>query len=395
MRAKPRTPLLDATRGERGFAIGYRQVHPDANMNYQLNRLLSDGSPAMHAEVEAIAPRIKTFDDWAHQLFAVEESASREGREADAARYARAGEFFLSPGDPRKAAAYDRFRARFEQAAAGRFERHEVPFGAASLPAIRLRRDAGRGVVVVCGGFDSFIEEFFAMLEVLHDRGLDVIAFDGPGQGGALHHHGLTMIPEWERPTGAILDHFGVRDVTFIGISLGGGLAIRAAAFEPRIARVVAFDVLDDFFETVSTRRGRLVGAMVRAALAVGADTALDRLVRRVMTRDLLLRWGFEQGMMVTGTRTPSAFLREARRYRTAPYADRVTQDVLLLAGEDDHLVPRRQLARQASTLVHARSITTRVFLRSEQAASHCQMGNLPLALDTIGTWIESRSSQH
>ena len=41
----------------------------------------------------------------------------------------------------------------------------------------------------------------------------------------------------------AVLDHFGLADVTLIGLSLGGYLAPRAAAFEERIKRVVAHDV--------------------------------------------------------------------------------------------------------------------------------------------------------
>jgi pimeloyl-ACP methyl ester carboxylesterase len=45
----------------------------------------------------------------------------------------------------------------------------------------------------------------------------------------------------------AVLDHFGLDGVTIVGISLGGGLAIRAAAHEPRVARVIADDILTDF----------------------------------------------------------------------------------------------------------------------------------------------------
>src|SRR5271155_219445 len=56
---------------------------------------------------------------------------------------------------------------------------------------------------------------------------------------------------EWpdavQLPVGAVLDHFGLDQVTLLGISLDGGLAIRAAAGEPRIARVICDDILTDF----------------------------------------------------------------------------------------------------------------------------------------------------
>ncbi|MCI4675962.1 hypothetical protein [Candidatus Mycolicibacterium alkanivorans] len=84
------------------------------------------------------------------------------------------------------------------------------------------------------------------------------------------------MIPEWERPMGAVLDHYGFDGVTAIGMSLGGGLVIRAAAFESRISRVIAFDILDDFFEVLARQIGPGVGPALRSLLTLGQSvTAL------------------------------------------------------------------------------------------------------------------------
>ncbi|WP_273482487.1 hypothetical protein [Dysosmobacter welbionis] len=55
--------------------------------------------------------------------------------------------------------------------------------------------------------------------------------------GAALRKSGLTFTPEWEKPVGAVLDHYGADNVTIIGVSLGGELCMRAAAMEPRIRR--------------------------------------------------------------------------------------------------------------------------------------------------------------
>ena len=51
------------------------------------------------------------------------------------------------------------------------------------------------------------------------------------------------MTQRWEEPVSAVLDYFHLDDVTLIGLSLGGYLALRTAAIENRISRVVAFDV--------------------------------------------------------------------------------------------------------------------------------------------------------
>ena len=76
------------------------------------------------------------------------------------------------------------------------------------------------------------------MMRYLADAGYDVIGFDGPGQGTTRRRHGLLFDYRWETPMGAVLDHSGLDDVTLVGLSLGGWLALRAAAFEKRIRRV-------------------------------------------------------------------------------------------------------------------------------------------------------------
>jgi hypothetical protein len=70
--------------------------------------------------------------------------------------------------------------------------------------------------------------------------------------------------------------------------------------------------------------------------------------------------------------------------------SERVQQDVLLLAGARDHYVPLPQLWDQIRLLSNARSIAARVFTAQEQAQAHCQVGNLPLAIDTISDWAHN-----
>ncbi|SDN30407.1 hypothetical protein SAMN05216355_101655 [Actinomyces ruminicola] len=93
--------------------------------------------------------------------------------------------------------------------------------------------------------------------------------------------------------------------------------------------------------------------------------------------------------MRVTGTDSPAQFLRFAGRLHTREVSAKVRADVLLLAGAQDHYVPLTPLPRQVRTLTAARSVTTRVFTEAEGCASHCQVGNLGLALRTIWAWEE------
>ena len=68
----------------------------------------------------------------------------------------------------------------------------------------------------------------------------------------------------------------------------------------------------------------------------------------------------------------------------------RVNQDVLLMCGEHDAFQPPALTKAQAQALTAARSVTTRMFTRAEQADQHCQMGNLELACDVLTTWLQA-----
>jgi pimeloyl-ACP methyl ester carboxylesterase len=75
------------------------------------------------------------------------------------------------------------------------------------------------------------------------------------------------IIPElWMIDLGAVLDYFNLDHITLIGISLGGCLALRAAAYEPRVHRVVADDTDTDHLEVML--------GLVKPSVASRADVA-------------------------------------------------------------------------------------------------------------------------
>ena len=96
--------------------------------------------------------------------------------------------------------------------------------------------------------------------------------------------------------------------------------------------------------------------------------------------------------MHVTGTPTPAAYLHAIQRYTAAEISSRVTGDVLLLAGSEDHYVPMAQFYKQIAALTNTRSLTARLFTRAESAQNHCQAGNFGLALQVITAWLDSQA---
>ena len=89
-----------------------------------------------------------------------------------------------------------------------------------------------------------------------------------------------------------------------------------------------------------------------------------------------------------------AAYLHAIQRYTAAEISSRVTQDVLLLAGSEDHYVPLAQFYTQIAALTNTRSLTARLFTRAESAQNHCQAGNFGLALQVITAWLDSQAAR-
>jgi len=373
------------------FSTGYHQLHADASLNYQMNRF-STGTEEMIAEMQAIAPKILDYTDYTREFLDLSDRALQKGELLNGAYYLRSAEFYMFPDDPRKQSARGEFVRLMRECFGVTDEvHHRLPYGTSALSSYRLTNQTSQGTIVLFGGFDSYIEELFPMQLYLRKAGFDVITFEGPGQGAALEVEHLAMTPEWEGPVRVVLDHFQLDDVTLVGYSLGGCLALRAAAREPRVRRVVADDIFTDLVDVSLRQVPPIARATLSGLLTIDASRLVNGLVERAMKTSLVIEWGLRQGMHVTGTSTPYQYFREARRYRTDDISPLVKQDVLLLAGAEDHYVPLHQFHDHIRWLTGARSLTARLFTRQEQAQNHVHVGNVGLSLRVIADWITER----
>lgn len=373
------------------FPVGYYGIHPDVSLNYQMNRF-STGRAEMVARMREVAPRITSYLDYVEEFLKLSREAIASGDELDGAYFLRSAEFFMFPDDPRKAASrveFVRLMRRFFGVPGGAFQR--IRYGSAHLSAYRFTAPDPVGSVVIFGGFDSYLEELFPMLLFFRDAGFEIIGFEGPGQGSVLEEEGAPMSPAWHEPVAAVLDHFGLDDVTLIGYSLGGCLAVRAAAHEPRVRRVILDDVYTSLLDVSLRQAPAPVRLMVTALLGLRARHLVNRLTGRAMRRSLAVEWGVRQGMHVLGARTPYEYMTRARLFRTDDVSGLLEQDILVLGGEEDHYVPLHQFYDQIRWLTSARSLTARLFTRKEHAQNHVHVGNVELSLHVMTDWIIER----
>ncbi len=375
----------------------YDDLHPDPGVNFQMNRWINYlGSDALD-DMRAIAPQLTDYPSYVQAFLTLAEKALKQGRMLHAAYYYRSAEFFMWKNDVRKKPTRDAFL----QLALGWWgikdsDRFAIPYEQdaqkVSLPAYRFTPDQPKGTVVVFGGSDSCIEEFFPFLMVFVERGYDLVVFEGPGQGRVLAEQQVPLTREWHKPVKAVLDYFGLDDVTMIGISAGGFAVIEAAAFEPRIKRAVAWDILFNPFNIWLGRLEPAERALVNTLYRLHAAPILNALMGQAMKKNMVVDWGVRQAMYILGARTPFEYLQKNETYKQDGFAHLVKQDVLLMAGSEDFGIPLEQFYQQIAALENVRSLTARLFTRAEQAQNHCQLGNIQLALDVITNWIEFTS---
>ncbi len=377
------------------FKKGTYRFHPNPNFNYQLNRTYAWSNGDLE-ELKIAAAKITDAVTWEKELIKLAEKALQEKRTEHAIAYYRMAEFFMYDGHPAKITTYDKAVNLFYDYYAdlfksGMIKRDLVPFGEAHLPVLYTIPEDGKftDTILLHGGYDSYMEEFVPMMLYLRENGFAVYLFEGPGQGGALRKEGLTFISQWEIPVKAILDFYNLNDVTIIGLSLGGMLAPRAAAFEGRIKRVVAWSLLSNLFDLFLYDMPESFQQVTRLLMKMENEEVINLIMKNLMKKDPLIEWATNHGMHNMGVYTPYEYLKKINQFQYMDVATEITQDFLLIGAEKDHFIPVEFCKPIIEELKNVNSLTYRLFTEKESAENHCNAGNTKLVLDTIINWIK------
>ncbi|SMR47922.1 unnamed protein product [Zymoseptoria tritici ST99CH_3D1] len=223
------------------------QLHEDPNFHYEAIRAIGTAryNGADISEWSNLAERVlSTIDESKLETYSpitlrdIYFRASHDFFIAD---------FFLhgNPADPRMAEM---------------FQNHGFEIPLIIYRAAEASKSVPRPTLIIGGGFDRNIEETlhdfgFAALE----REYNVILYEGPGMPRLLHQQKKGFIHDWEKVVSPIMDYIETNKngslsfvdsskIGLIGMSLGGYLAARAAAFEPRLA---ATKTVVEFFSRI------------------------------------------------------------------------------------------------------------------------------------------------
>ena len=371
------------------FPVGYHDFHKKQVFNYQMNRWYSFGY-IRYEDLLNIGARIHSFSDWRREMKNLAERAAAEGRFMHAAFFYRATEFYTFGERGEKETLYDKFIDCFYGALKDeKIYKINIPYKSGFLPAIKVPAETEKlGTILLHGGFDSFLEEWYLMMKYLSRKGYEVIGFEGPGQGAALSKYGLVFDIEWEKPVQAVLDYFKLDDVTIFGLSMGGWLCLRAAAFEQRIQRVIANGHAIDYLKCLPPVASGIHKWIINNRSWYGW---LNKAGMKKAKAENTQAWITNQLMYITDNSDKPMDATEVWLGMNAENMrpERITQDVLMLSGKNDHFVPVKRHKKQIKALVNARSVSDRVFTKKDHAQNHCQVGNIGLMLDTVVEWLE------
>lgn len=362
-------------------------VFENNNFNYQVNRILSFGDVGCdRKEVISAMQNVIGTEDWYKAWLGIAENAEEELRYLHSMYYYRMAEFFLLPDNPEKEVMYKKMKSMFAKAYPD-VKEEKVPYKNGYLPCVRISTPYAKQTLIVHGGFDSFIEEFYLLISELTALDINIILFEGDGQGGSLRQ-GIYFHEKWEQPVGAILDYYELDDIILMGISWGGYLALRAAAFESRIKHVICHGILYDGLDVQLGLIKQPAKLIMSTLLNFKLQKIINKFAYKKMQHDPLTKWGLSHGMYITNTKTPYDYFQSIKKHNLRGHLKHIDQDVLLLTGEKDHYIPHWQYNYLKNNLPNAR-VESRMFTEDEGGEQHCQVGNYEIAFQEITQWIK------
>ncbi|WP_410567867.1 alpha/beta hydrolase family protein [Amycolatopsis sp. cmx-4-61] len=316
-----------------------------------------------------------------------------------ASTYYFSSEFFLhgDPADPRIAAAYDRSVECFRRA--GVAESVEIPYEGTVLHGYFYRApgDGPKPLLIMHNGFDGSAEELHHLGAAAGaDHGYHVLTFDGPGQPSAIRRNKLVFRPDWEHVVTPVVDFaLGIDGVdpariALLGVSLGGELAPRAAAFEPRLAAVIAVDGVYDAGAAVTSMLPWPREEIVRRARST-ADEEFDALLAAGREKSSTLRWACDHGRYVLGAASDREFIAKYLEYTLeGGVAEKIACPVLVCEAADDLFFGGAQETEPRRLYAHLTAPKTLLTFTAEEGAdAHCHVGAQRLATGRIYDWLD------
>lgn len=346
----------------------------------------------------------KRVHKYADDCLAANHKVSAREAYLRASNYYRAAEFLLiSPEDPRIQTTWGSSKECFSNAGklfSPPIESIEIPYEGTTLPGhfYRLNENSNndtatpppRPTLIAHGGFDSTLEELytFAAAPAL-ERGYNCLTFEGPGQGGVIRKQKIPFRYDWEKVVTPVIDYALTKDrdidpnnIALMGISMGGYLAARAAAFEHRISASILYNGVYDGYDAFASGFPQ----SLRTAVENGNTNAVNTVIDILSDIDANLRFNLKHGMWTTGTNSPFELIQGSKKYTVKDIAQKIKCPTLVLEAEKDDSFPGQPRMVYDALTCPKKYI---LFTSEEGAEEHCQSGAPAISNQRIFDWLD------
>jgi pimeloyl-ACP methyl ester carboxylesterase len=314
-----------------------------------------------------------------------------------ASTYFRTAEFYLhgNPADPRilsESRASQKAYAEAAKLTGPTWEPVEIPYVGTTLPGYFYKVDDSgnpRPTLIFHGGLDSSLEElfYFGAAGAIR-RGYNCLTFDGPGQGAPIREQKVPFRYDWEAVVTPAVDYVLTRpdvdcdNLALMGMSMGGYLAARAAAFEHRFRAAIFFDGTYDLNEA----NRDLLPKQAVAALDAGDTVGCEEIVHKGMQNNTGLRWSIGQSVWSFGSLDVADFLKKIESYTMAGIAGQIQCPCLVMEAEADMF-----LSGQPQQIYDALKAPKHLakFTSEDGAENHCQSGALAYKDEVVFNWLD------
>ncbi|MDD4604107.1 MAG: alpha/beta hydrolase [Bacteroidales bacterium] len=316
-----------------------------------------------------------------------------------ASEYYRSADFYLhdNPANPAILQLWDKMFFCFEKArklSIPSFELIQIPYEGTMLPGYFCPAASGSKrapTILIHQGFDGTIQELY--LGYGKDavrRGYNCLLFEGPGQGSVIRKQGLPFRYDWEKVVTPVVDYAinrGVVDakrIALIGLSMGGYLAPRAAAYEHRLAALIANEGILDNYATTYQRLGMKREELMK--LVQEKPEEINAVSYKAAKDNITSFWGLTNGMWTFAAKSPAEFSLKQSKMTLVDCAHLISCPTLVIDSDAEQF-----FNGQPKKLYEALQCpkTYLVFKTGEGGELHCQAGGQLLANQRIFDWLD------
>ena len=296
-----------------------------------------------------------------------------------AGNYFYTGERFIPPGEEKLELSKKAFNCYHSglKKKYPEIEFIELPYEDTSLPGLfypAKNNSKPAPTIIIFNGMDNCKEMsiLFAGLE-FSNRGYNVLAIDGPGQGESLRLRGInarydyevvgTLAYDWARDRSDVDE----RKIAIIGYSFGGYYASRIAAFEKRFAAGISLTA--GHWDLHEFQRETLAKAIKNG--------------KSIAQSNFQFQW-------VVGSKTSEDALEKSKKFSTKVIANKIKIPFLVTHGENDKIIPVINAKKLYDAIPESTIKKLKIFSAIDGGCEHAHVDDRQVGINYAADWLTS-----